>query len=101
VTVAGALYGNPKQVWIQFLAALTIIVYDAIVTAIILLILKWVFRGLRMPDEQLQVGDVAIHDEEAYPADEGYTRVGELAGVGAGPSGVDRTSAPETVGGGS
>jgi Amt family ammonium transporter len=101
VSFAGALYGNPKQVWIQFLAALTIIVYDAIVTAIILLVLKFVFRGLRMPDDQLLVGDVAIHDEEAYPADEGYTRITELAGVGAGPSTPSRTNAPETVGGGS
>ena len=90
VSFAGALYGNPKQVWIQFLAALTIIVYDAIVTALILLVLKVLFRGLRMSDEELEIGDLAIHDEEAYPADEGYTRVGELTGVGAGstpPSG--------------
>jgi Amt family ammonium transporter len=83
VSFAGALYGNPKQVWIQFLAALTIIVYDGIVTAIILLILKVIFRGLRMSDDELEVGDLAIHDEEAYPADEGYTRVDALVGSGA------------------
>ena len=88
VSFAGALYGNPKQVWIQLLAALTIIVYDAIVTAIILLVLKVVFRGsLRMSDEELEIGDLAVHDEEAYPADEGYTRIGELAGVGSAPPG--------------
>ena len=87
VSFAGALYGNPKQVWIQLLAGLTIIVYDAIVTAIILTVLKVLFRGLRMSDEELEIGDLAIHDEEAYPADEGYTRVGELSGVGAGQNG--------------
>jgi Amt family ammonium transporter len=101
VTFAGALYGHPKQVWIQFLAGLTIIVYDGIVTAIILLILKFVFRGLRMSDEELEVGDLAIHDEEAYPADEGYTRVSEMSGVGAGLSAPTTSSSPETIGGGS
>src|SRR5262249_40450749 len=85
--VTGWLYGNRHQFFIQLLAALTIIVYDAIATAIILLILKLVFRGLRMSDEELEIGDLAVHDEEAYPADEGYTRVGELTGVGAGSSG--------------
>lgn len=91
VSFAGALYGNSKQVWIQFLAALTIIIYDAIATAIILLVLRILFRGLRMPDDELEIGDLSVHDEEAYPADEGYTRVSELAGVGAdrgGPGGA-------------
>ncbi|MBV9660046.1 MAG: ammonium transporter, partial [Acidimicrobiales bacterium] len=89
-TVTGWLYGNRHQFFIQLFAALTIIVYDAIVTAIILFILKVVFRGLRMPDDQLELGDLAVHDEEAYPPDEGYTRVGELAGVGAGGSGFEQ-----------
>jgi Amt family ammonium transporter len=104
VTFAGALYHHPKQVWIQFLAALTIIVYDAIATFIILSILKLLFRGLRMPDEDLEIGDLAVHDEEAYPADEGYTRVGELVGAGVGggqsPPGVppSPTATPDMAG---
>jgi Amt family ammonium transporter len=82
----GWLYGNRHQFFIQLFAALTIIVYDAIATFVILMVLKFVFRGLRMPDEELEIGDLAIHDEEAYPADEGYTRVGvgELVGAGVG-----------------
>ena len=36
--------------------------------------------------EALEAGDVGIHDEEAYPVDDGFTRVGEMASVGAGPS---------------
>ena len=96
-SVTGWLYGNRHQFFIQLLAALTIIVYDAIMTAVILLVLKFVFRGLRMSDEELEIGDLAVHDEEAYPADEGYTRVGELVGssLGGVPLG-SRTPIPPT-----
>ena len=38
---------------------------------------------LRLPDEVLEVGDVAIHDEEVYPS-EALTRVG--SGAAAPPS---------------
>jgi Amt family ammonium transporter len=77
--VRGWLYGNRHQFFIQLGAAVTIIVYDAIATFIILRIIK-LFTPLRMPDDVLQVGDLAVHDELAYPADEGYTRVGVLVG---------------------
>ncbi len=70
----GWLYGNRHQFFIQLFAALTIIVYDAIVTFIILKVIS-IFTPLRMPDEDLEIGDLAVHDEEAYPPDEGYTRV--------------------------
>jgi Amt family ammonium transporter len=86
-STTGWLYGNRHQFFIQLFAALTIIVYDAIVTFIILAVLKFLFRGLRMSDEELEIGDLAVHDEEAYPADEGYTRVGELVGAGVGGAG--------------
>ena len=83
-TFSGLLYGhNPKQVLIQLLAALTIIVWDGLVTFILLKIIGLITRGLRIPDDQLEIGDAAVHDEEAYPSDEGYTRVGELAPAGA------------------
>ena len=83
-TFKGVLYGsNPKQLWIQFLAALTIIVWDGLVTFILLKIIGLVTGGLRIPDDQLEIGDASVHDEEAYPSDEGYTRVGELATAGA------------------
>jgi Amt family ammonium transporter len=67
---AGLFYGHPHQLLVQFLAALTIIVWDAIVTAVILYFIKYVLRmRLRMTDEELEIGDVAVHGEEAYPAD--------------------------------
>jgi Amt family ammonium transporter len=71
VSGAGLFYGHPKQLLIQFLAALTIIVWDAVVTFVILMVIKHVFRmKLRLPDAQLEIGDVAVHGEEAYPPDE-------------------------------
>ncbi len=64
----GLFYGHPRQLLIQAGAALTIIVWDAIVTAAILYFIKYVLRlKLRMDDPTLEVGDVAIHGEEAFP----------------------------------
>src|SRR4029077_8138621 len=77
ISGTGLFYGHPHQLLIQFLAALTIIVWDAAVTFVILMVIKHVFRmKLRLPDEVLEIGDVAVHGEEAYPSD-------ELVGVGA------------------
>ena len=78
IAVKGWLYGNRHQFFIQLFAALTIIVYDALMTFIILKVIR-IFTPLRMPDDELEVGDLAVHDEEAYPADEGYTRVDAVA----------------------
>lgn len=85
ITVKGLLYGHPKQLLIQLLAAVTIIIWDGLVTFILLKIIGLLIGGLRIPDDELEAGDAEVHDEEAYPPDEGYTRVGELAGVGARP----------------
>jgi len=83
----GAFYGHPHQLLVQFLAALTIIVWDALVTAAILFLLKYVFRmKLRLPDEVLEVGDVAVHGEEAYPVEETFTRLSVTAQAEASPT---------------
>ena len=74
VTTAGLFYGHPKQLLIQAGAALTIIVWDGLVTFLILRGIG-LFMKLRLPDEVLEVGDVAIHNEEVYPS-EALTRVG-------------------------
>ena len=48
----------------------------ALVTFVILMVIKYVFRmKLRLPDEVLEIGDVAVHGEEAYPTEE-LVRVG-------------------------
>jgi ammonium transporter, Amt family len=68
---AGLFYGHPGQLAIQAGAALTIIIWDAAVTFVILMVIKYVFRmNLRLPDDVLEIGDVAVHGEEAYPSDE-------------------------------
>jgi Amt family ammonium transporter len=79
--VTGWLSGNPKQFELQLLAAVTIIVWDALVT---FLILKGIglFTSLRHSDEELALGDLAIHGEEAYP-DDSLVRVGGGGGVSA------------------
>jgi Amt family ammonium transporter len=104
VSFSGWLYGNRHQFFIQLFAGLTIIVYDAIMTFLILKFMG-LFTSLRMPDEELEVGDLAVHDEEAYPPDEGYTRVDMLASVGAsspsggGPDDPSSQSNPDSLAG--
>jgi len=70
----GLFYGHPHQLLVQFLAALTIIIWDGAVTFIIWMFIKYVLRmKLRFSDEELEIGDVAIHGEEAYPIEEVLT----------------------------
>ncbi|GLJ09481.1 hypothetical protein SUGI_0110420 [Cryptomeria japonica] len=56
---------GPKQLGFQVLAALFIIVLNIVVTSIICLVIK-VIVPLRMSDEALDIGDDAVHGEEAY-----------------------------------
>jgi Amt family ammonium transporter len=72
--VTGWLYGNRHEFFLQILAALTIIVWDGLVTFVILKVIS-IFTPLRMSDEDLEIGDLAVHGEEAYP-DEGLVNVG-------------------------
>jgi ammonium transporter, Amt family len=83
----GAFYGHPHQLLVQFLAALTIIVWDAIVTTAILFFIKYVLRmKLRLPDADLEIGDVAVHGEEAYPAEETLSSLSLRAQAEASPT---------------
>jgi ammonium transporter, Amt family len=72
---AGWFWGHhPHQILVQFLAALTIIIWDGAVTAVIWMVIKYVLRvKLRFDDADLEIGDVAIHGEEAYPIEEVLT----------------------------
>jgi Amt family ammonium transporter len=74
-SVTGWLYGNRHLFFLQLGAAVTIIIWDALITFLILKVIS-LFTQLRMPDEQLEIGDLAAHGEEAYPSDEGATLVG-------------------------
>jgi Amt family ammonium transporter len=67
-SVSGLFYGNPKQVGLQLGAAVTVIVWDAVMTVLILKVIGR-FIALRLPDEVLESGDLGVHDEEAYPGE--------------------------------
>jgi Amt family ammonium transporter len=86
VSTRGLIYGHPWQVMLQFMTALTIIGWDGIVTFILLKIVG-IFVPLRYTDEELEVGDVAVHDEEVYPDERVLERAGRspaLASAGGG-----------------
>ncbi len=59
--------GSAHQLWEQFRAAIFVIFWSALITFILMKIIGWVLRGARYKDEILEVGDLAIHGEEAFP----------------------------------
>jgi ammonium transporter, Amt family len=65
INVTGWLYGNLPQLLLQAEGAAFIIVYNAIATFILLMIIA-IFVPLRMDDATLKVGDDAVHGETAY-----------------------------------
>ncbi len=69
ISGTGLFYGHGHQLLVQAGAALTIIIWDAVVTFVLLKAIGLVVK-LRIPDDQLEIGDVAVHGEEAYPSDE-------------------------------
>jgi Amt family ammonium transporter len=81
VTTAGLFYGHPKQLLIQAGAALTVIVWDGLVTFLLLRGIG-LFWKLREPDAALVLGDIAVHGEVAYPVEEPdvEAHVGEIPG---------------------
>lgn len=63
----GAFYGKNggKQFLKQLVAALFVIGWNLVSTTIILLFIR-IFMPLRMPENELMIGDDAVHGEEAY-----------------------------------
>ncbi|HKV56431.1 MAG TPA: ammonium transporter [Candidatus Binataceae bacterium] len=62
----GLFYGNPRQLAIQFIAVLSSVVF-AFVGSLILLKLTDALVGLRVPDEDEELGlDLTQHEENAY-----------------------------------
>ncbi len=62
----GLFFGNPGQVWIQFVAVLASWALAFFGTLVILKIIDWTM-GLRVSDEDEQVGlDLSQHEERAY-----------------------------------
>ena len=88
--VNGLLYtGSAHQLWEQFRAAIFVIIWSALITFILMKVIGWILRGARYKDETLEVGDLAIHGEEAFPEETLATRSDgafALAGIGEGRS---------------
>jgi len=62
----GLFFGNPGQLWTQFVTVIVTIVFAMVATAIILAILKSIM-GLRVSDEEERMGlDLTQHNERAY-----------------------------------
>jgi Amt family ammonium transporter len=62
----GLFFGNPKQLWIQFIAVVATWVFVLIGTLVILSILRAVM-GLRVTEEEEQLGlDLSQHNETSY-----------------------------------
>jgi len=82
-SVNGLMYtGSAHQLWEQFRAALFVIFWSALATFLLMHLIKLVLRGVRYKDEVLEIGDLAIHDEEAFPVETFAERVGAMAMAG-------------------
>ena len=67
ISVDGLLYGGGfSQLWHQFVALAVIVLFNAVMTFLILKILA-IFMPLRMKDADLEIGDYAIHKEDPIP----------------------------------
>jgi len=64
-TPGGGIDGNWHQVWLQVIGAAFIIGLNIVVTFVLLKLISLVVP-LRMSEEELLVGDDAVHGEEAY-----------------------------------
>ena len=96
ISIGGLFYtGSWHQEWEQFLAAVWVICYSAIMTAIIIYVVKFICRGLREKDSVLEVGDLAVHDEEAFPVETLAERVSALTRASDRTAAADRTAAEE------
>ena len=64
----GLFYGNPGQLWVQFVSVVATLAFSFIVTYVLLKIVGAIVP-LRVTDEEEEAGlDVALHSESAYQA---------------------------------
>ena len=65
VAVTGLLFGNPQQFIAQVIGLAFILVFDGVMTFLILKLISLIVP-LRLTDAQLEIGDEAVHGDEAY-----------------------------------
>ena len=92
ISITGAIHGHWELLRWQAETALFVILFSGIGT-FILLRLVGIFVPLRLSDEELEIGDHAIHGNEVYPSD-----VPTLGGPHA-PAWQPTPAAPAPVGG--
>ncbi|MDX9818080.1 MAG: ammonium transporter, partial [Desulfococcus multivorans] len=64
---AGLLYGNPRQIWIQFVSVIATALFSALATFIVVLVTRVVTGGLRVEeDDEVKGLDGAIHGERGF-----------------------------------
>lgn len=62
----GLLYGNPNQLWIQFVSVVATVAVAALATFVILKVIG-LFTSLRVSEKEEALGlDLTVHGEEAY-----------------------------------
>lgn len=67
----GLIYGNPKQLWIQFVSIIATAVFTAVGTIIVIYITKLITGGLRVEQENEISGlDSSIHGERGFEIQE-------------------------------
>jgi ammonium transporter, Amt family len=94
--VDGLMYTNSfHQLWEQARAAVWVIFWSALITFILMKLIGLVLHGARYSDDILDIGDLAIHDEEAFPEDRGSVRTSlEMAGGGGASSSITTNLLP-------
>jgi Amt family ammonium transporter len=97
ISITGLIHGNAALLKWQAITALWVIVFSTIGTFILLRIIKLVMP-LRMSDKELEIGDLAVHDNEVYPSD--IPSLGFPTGHAAAPAGGSAMPTPETESGG-
>lgn len=64
--VDGLLFGNPHQLWIQFISVLASWLFAAVMTFVILKVVGLFFKLRASEDEEVQGLDITQHGEDAY-----------------------------------
>ena len=63
----GLIYGNPKQLWVQFVSIIATAAFTAVGTVIIIYVTKLITGGLRVEQESEIAGlDSSIHGERGF-----------------------------------
>ncbi|MCC5943647.1 MAG: ammonium transporter [Bernardetiaceae bacterium] len=66
-SVAGLLYGNPMQLWVQIKAVLAVMIFSAIGTFIVYKICELLMRGMRVHENLEEQGlDAGYHKEKGF-----------------------------------